>query len=101
MGFDWDELEQVLEKIREEVEEVGEVLGNEEKLGEEIGDLLFAVVNLARKAGLDAEGMLRGANEKFVNRFAKVEEALAAEGKGLKEASLEEMEAAWQRAKGD
>ena len=101
VGFDWEELAQVFEKIREEVDEVGEVLGDNEKLGEEIGDLLFAVVNLARKSGMDAEEVLAAANEKFIGRFAKVEESLNSEGKSLKEASLEEMEAAWQNAKKD
>ncbi len=99
VGFDWEGVSEVFAKVREEVEEVGEVLEKEEQLGEEIGDLLFAVVNLARKAGMDAEELLGRANEKFIERFAQVEAALAAGGKGLKEATLEEMEAAWQAAK--
>ena len=99
VGFDWNELEQVFAKVREEVEEVSEVLGEKERLGEEIGDLLFAIVNLARKSGMDAEELLSQANEKFIGRFAKVEARLVAEGKGLKESSLEEMEAAWEKVK--
>lgn len=100
VGFDWENAAQVLEKIREEIDEVEEVLGDREKSSEEIGDLLFAVVNLARAEGMDAEELLARANEKFVGRFVKVEEALAVDGKSLKEASLKEMEAAWQAAKG-
>ncbi len=101
VGFDWEHPGQVLDKIREEVDEVGEVLGGDARtrLGEELGDLLFAVVNLARVEGMEAEELLAHANEKFVARFAAVEAALEAEGKSLKEASLEEMEAAWQAAK--
>lgn len=101
VGFDWENAAQVVDKIREEIAEVEEVLasGDRGALGEEIGDLLFAVVNLARKEGMEAEELLARANEKFVKRFAAVEEALSAEGKSLKEATLEEMEAAWQAAK--
>ena len=101
VGFDWEELGEVFAKVREKVEEIGDVLGYKDRLGEEIGVLLFAVVNLARKSGMDAEELLAAANEKFIGRFAKVEETLVAGGKGLKESSLEEMEAAWQEAKKD
>ena len=101
VGFDWDNSEEVLAKVREELGEVEEAMeaGNAESLSEEIGDLLFAVVNLARKEKLDAESLLAAANDKFIDRFHQVEETLKTEGKSLKEATLEEMDAAWEDAK--
>lgn len=103
VGFDWpdDDLTPVLGKIREETDEITEALasGDAEHVAEEIGDLLFAVVNLARKQNLDAELLLHHANVKFVNRFRQVEETLHAEGKSLEDATLEEMDAAWDAAK--
>lgn len=101
VGFDWDAVVDVLPKIREEIAEVEEALGtgDGDHLAEEIGDLLFAVVNLARKAKIDAEAALAAANEKFVERFHRMEDALAGDGRSLDEASIEEMEAAWQAAK--
>ena len=101
VGFDWENSADVIAKIREETEEVEEVVAadDSEKLGEEIGDLLFAVVNLARKSGLDSESLLAAANEKFINRFQQVESSIAAEGEKLEEAGLEKMEEAWQAAK--
>ncbi len=101
VGFDWEKSEEVLAKVREELDEVTVELesGNTENLGEEIGDLLFAIVNLARKEGQDAESLLAAANDKFINRFHQVEAGLKADGKSLKEASLDEMEAQWQVAK--
>lgn len=103
VGFDWPEgdLTPVLGKIREETAEVSEAVesGDSERVAEEIGDLLFAVVNLARKQKLDAELLLHHANVKFVNRFRQVEEALHKDGKTLEEATLEEMDAAWEIAK--
>ena len=108
VGFDWVAVGDVLAKVKEEVAEVeevlslkGEVFGGEGKgaLGEEIGDLLFAVVNLARKSGVDAEEVLARANDKFVGRFVKVEEGLLGQGKSLEEATLEEMEVEWEKVK--
>ncbi len=102
VGFDWDESHEVLAKVREEVDEVAAELANAEnhgRIGEEIGDLLFAVVNLARKEGLDAESLLAAANDKFIDRFHRMETALERCGKPLQEASLEEMEEAWQKVK--
>jgi MazG family protein len=118
VGFDWVEVGEVLAKVKEEVGAVEEVIGEkysviseqyseggseEEKvrLAEEMGDLLFAVVNLARKSGLDAEEVLARANDKFVGRFVKVEEGLLGKGKSLEEATLEEMEVEWQSVKGE
>ncbi len=101
VGFDWPTLGPVLEKVREETEEVEEALGEEspEHIGEEIGDLLFAVVNLARKTGHNPELLLDAANRKFVDRFHQVEDALAASGVDLGDATLEQMDAAWDAAK--
>lgn len=101
VGFDWPDLAPVLEKVREEVEEVAAVLatGDGPKIAEEIGDLLFAVVNLARKSGHEAEILLDAANRKFVKRFQAVEDEIRAGGKRLGEVSLAEMDAAWDRVK--
>ncbi|MFG1426563.1 nucleoside triphosphate pyrophosphohydrolase [Roseixanthobacter glucoisosaccharinicivorans] len=102
VGFDWNDARQVLAKIREETDEVAEALdaGGPEAIKDEIGDLLFALVNLARHAGVDPEAALRGTNEKFSRRFAFVEDRLAEAGRTPREASLDEMEALWVAAKG-
>lgn len=102
VGFDWDNTKDVIAKVREEFAEVEAELesGNQQLLGEEIGDLLFSIVNLARKEGMCAESLLAATNEKFIDRFHKVETSLNDEGKSLKEATLEEMDAAWEKAKG-
>lgn len=101
VGFDWNDARQVLAKIREETDEVAEALdqGGIAAIQDEIGDLLFAMVNLARHAAVDPEAALRGANDKFVRRFGHVERELAAAGRAPAEASLDEMEALWQAAK--
>lgn len=101
VGFDWPEARQVLAKIREEIDEVEAEIETADitKLEGEIGDLLFAVVNLARHVGVDSEAALRGCNAKFERRFGHVECALAAQGRGPKEATLDEMEALWVAAK--
>lgn len=102
VGFDWDGPAPVLEKVREEVDEIEEAMeagAGSRAIGEEIGDLLFAVVNLARKSGHEAELLLARANEKFARRFQAVEAALAAGGRCPAEATLEEMETAWEAAK--
>ena len=101
VGFDWSDSEPVIAKIREELGEVEDALSanNHDHLGEEIGDLLFAIVNLARKEKFDAETLLAAANSKFVKRFQKVEDGLKAGGKTLQEATLEEMDAQWNAAK--
>ncbi|MEM7602718.1 MAG: nucleoside triphosphate pyrophosphohydrolase, partial [Verrucomicrobiota bacterium] len=101
VGFDWPDLEPVLTKIHEELSEVTEALenGTKDELGGEIGDLLFAVVNLARKTGHEAELLLHGTNRKFVDRFQQVEEALKKSGRSLEEANLGEMDRAWEEVK--
>jgi ATP diphosphatase len=101
-GFDWPEAAQVLDKIAEEIAEVRAELADQPDAGrlrDEIGDLLFATVNLARHLGVDAETALRQCNTKFERRFAEVEDALRARGQRLEDASLDEMEALWQQAK--
>lgn len=101
VGFDWPKIKPVVDKIHEELAEVEEALSENDQahLGEEIGDLLFAVVNLARKNNFDPETLLAATNTKFVKRFHQVEDSLKAEGKTLKESTLEEMDAKWDAAK--
>ncbi len=100
-GFDWQDAADVLDKVREEVAEVTEAAGagSRELHKEEIGDLLFAVVNLARHLGVDPEGALAGANRKFRRRFEALEATFASRGQSLAEATLDEMEAVWQEVK--
>ena len=102
VGFDWDSARLVVEKIAEEAAEIAEAQAEgapAAKLEEEMGDLLFAVANLARHLKVDPESALRAANAKFTRRFGFIEGALAAQGRTTAEASLEEMEAMWQAAK--
>ena len=103
VGFDWPDSRGVLAKIREELDEVEEALaaGDQQHANEEVGDLLFAVTNLARTLGADPEQCLRATNAKFERRFRYVEGALAGAGRPLAEASLDEMEAHWQSAKAE
>ena len=93
----------MLHKIREEADEIEAALdkGDAEELASETGDLLFALVNLARHVGADPETALRGTNAKFERRFAYIERALAAKGRSLEGASLTEMDALWDEAKGE
>jgi ATP diphosphatase len=101
VGFDWNDARLVLAKIREELDEVEETLGRQDQdaTEEEIGDLLFAVANLARHLDVDADVAARKANAKFQRRFNVIEEELQRNGSSLEAASLEEMEALWQEAK--
>ena len=99
VGFDWDDPRTVLGKIREEADEVEAALGDETSVAEEIGDLLFAVANLARHAGVDPEAALHGANRKFERRFGHIERTLRERGSSLAEADLAAMEALWTEAK--
>ena len=98
VGFDWPEIEGVLEKISEEIEEVKRA-SDEEELAAEIGDLLFALVNLARWKKVDAESVLRETNRKFKKRFVYVEQGAKKQGRELSTLSLVEMEGFWQEAK--
>lgn len=103
VGFDWPDVNGVLDKIREELseveEEVREVNLSQERIHDEIGDLLFTVVNLARWAKVDPDSALRSCNVKFERRFKAMEAGVRTTGKEMNEASLEEMEAHWQAAK--
>jgi len=101
VGFDWPEAAPVLDKIREETDEIAGAMArmNQADIEDEVGDLLFSVVNLARKLGVDAEVALSGANEKFTARFQKLEERIEAQGKKLDGMSLTEMDAVWDEVK--
>jgi nucleoside triphosphate diphosphatase len=102
VGFDWPEASQVLGKIDEELEEIRSAIAQKEdasRIQDEVGDLLFAVVNLARHFDVDPDTALRGTNAKFKRRFTSVEDALLGQGRDLASASLDEMEALWVDAK--
>jgi nucleoside triphosphate diphosphatase len=103
VGFDWNDPREVLRKIREEADEIEEALdrGDAGELAEETGDLMFALVNLARHVGADPDLALRGTNSKFERRFAYIERALESQGRSLEDASLAEMDALWDEAKGE
>ena len=101
-GFDWPSLPPVLAKLDEEAAEFRRAIADgesRERVAEELGDLLFSAVNVARHAGVDPETALRGANRKFFERFGMVEAELARRGKLPEQATLEEMEEIWQALK--
>jgi len=98
VGFDWPEIEGVLDKVKEEIEEIKNAETDFE-LASEIGDLFFALVNLSRWKNVDAESALRGTNLKFKNRFGYVEQRAKKEGRDLSTLPLDEMESLWQEAK--
>ena len=102
VGFDWQEAGPILDKIGEEIGELREAidLADRDAIADEFGDVLFALVNFARHLDLDAEAALRRTNDKFRARFHFVQQRLEAAGGSLESASLEEMEALWQEAKG-
>jgi len=101
VGFDWSAAEPILDKIEEEIGELREALaeGKAESISDELGDLIFAMVNIGRHVKVDAENALRGTNTKFRRRFRHIETSLAASGETLEAASLERMEELWQAAK--
>ncbi len=102
VGFDWNDPRAVLDKIREETDEIAQALSAgapRDAVAGEIGDLLFAVTNLARHLGIDPEAAARQTNAKFIKRFGHIERSLAAANRKLDEADLDEMEALWQHAK--
>jgi len=98
VGFDWPEIDGVLDKIAEEVQEIRDAT-DEQELAAELGDLFFALVNLARWKKVDAESALRGCNLRFKQRFAWIEQRARERGKKVSELPLDEMEAYWQEAK--
>jgi ATP diphosphatase len=101
VGFDWNDARMVLAKIREEADEIEAALdaGDDAHAAKEVGDLLFAVVNLSRHLAADPEGVLRETNDKFERRFAFIERALAARGVRPQDVTLAEMDALWDVAK--
>jgi len=101
VGFDWARLEDILDKVGEEAWELREAYSSPEpeKLADEVGDLLFAAVNVARFLGVDPESALGRSNRKFSDRFRYLESAIKGQGRELKEASLAEMDALWEEAK--
>ena len=103
VGFDWERPDQVREKIDEELAELSAAMDDENSrnIADEIGDILFSVVNLARKLDIDPEAALRRSNRKFVSRFHAIEKTAAQDGKRLSEMPMDEKEAIWQAAKAD
>jgi MazG family protein len=101
VNFDWKELRDVIAKIEEELREVKEAIESQQHqlITNEVGDLLFAVVNLARKCKIDAESALQSATDKFATRFNRLEDELKACGKKLGDAELPEMDAIWNQIK--
>ncbi|PZN71517.1 MAG: nucleoside triphosphate pyrophosphohydrolase [Candidatus Methylumidiphilus alinenensis] len=100
-GFDWDGIKPVYAKVEEELAELFEAQqnGEREPIEEEVGDLLFAVVNLSRHLGVDAESALRASNRKFTRRFSYAEQRLKEQNRVMTEASAEELDALWEEAK--
>ena len=101
VGFDWRRAEDVFSKIEEEVGELREAVarGDAQDVHDELGDLLFAIANIARKLDVNAEEALQSANRKFTRRFTSMESAVRADGRNLDQLSLEQMDALWDEAK--
>jgi MazG family protein len=101
VNFDWADVRDVIAKVEEELAELKNAIKNEDRnsIEDEIGDLLFAVVNLARKSGFDAEGTLQLATEKFVARFNRLEDELRSRGKRLGDVDLAELDGIWNEIK--
>ena len=101
VGFEWPDIAGVREKLTEELAELAEAeqAGSREEIADELGDLFFVLVNYARMSGYNAEDLTRAANDKFERRFRAVEDAFARRGQSMKGATLDEMEAEWQRVK--
>lgn len=100
-GFDWPDVEPVYAKIEEEAGEIREAVagGNAAEVEAEVGDLLFSVVNLARKLGVDAETALEGSTKRFARRFRNIEQVLEGEGRRMEDVALEELDGIWERSK--
>ncbi|MBR6655658.1 MAG: nucleoside triphosphate pyrophosphohydrolase [Alistipes sp.] len=101
VGFDWNSVDEVWEKVNEEMREVEAEMqsGNKDNLEAEFGDLFFALINACRKSGIDPENALERTNKKFIQRFNHLEKRIAEQGKMVGEASIDEMEKYWQEAK--
>jgi MazG family protein len=101
VGFDWENTDQVFDKLNEEVSELKSAInsGDTVNIAEELGDLLFVIVNLARKLDVEPETALKKTNRKFRKRFGFVEKELRLKGRGLEDSSLEEMDGLWNRSK--
>ena len=106
VGFDWTDARQITEKLAEELREfadarfdAGLLVAEDPRVREELGDVMFTVVNLARRLGIDAEGAMRDANAKFDKRFRYMEAYALAAGRSLNDMSLDELEDLWQQAK--
>jgi len=103
VGFDWRNKEEIWKKVKEEFYELSEAIkkGDKKEVEEEIGDILFSLVNLARHWGLNAENILRMTNNKFIERFKKMENELKKDGIDIKDATLEQMDMVWEKIKKD
>lgn len=101
VGFDWQDHKPVMDKLHEEIAELNEALelDDQAKIREELGDLLFTVVNLARKLHIDSETIVKETTRKFTKRFQYIEEHYRTQGEDIHEASLEELDAVWEKAK--
>jgi uncharacterized protein YabN with tetrapyrrole methylase and pyrophosphatase domain len=102
-GFDWPDVAGAFDKLREEIEELGSVLDGDDFAAqrEELGDVLFSVVNVSRFIQVDAAEALHGANHKFSERFRKVQELAEINGRDMSACSLAELDALWERSKAD
>jgi MazG family protein len=103
VGFDWADAKSVLDKLREELDELSEALDREDTkhAAAELGDLLFAATSLGRHLRVSSEDVLKSAADRFTRRFRRMEEMLARRGRDIQDATLDEMELLWQRAKAD
>jgi XTP/dITP diphosphohydrolase len=100
VGFDWDHKEQVLGKIKEEIEELhSEVQAGSDRIEDELGDVLFSVINYSRFIGIDPESALERTNKKFIKRFQYLEKEVGEQGKSLDTMTLEEMDEIWEESK--
>jgi ATP diphosphatase len=101
VGFDWTRWQDAWAKVQEELGEAGEALdtGDDARVADELGDLLFSMVNVARLRGMDAEDCLRRSSEKFTRRFEKVEAQMRAGGRSVTDASMEDLDRAWDAVK--
>ena len=101
VGFEWEDKEQVWDKVEEEINEMKEVIeeNNQKRIEEEFGDVVFSLVNFARFLNIDAENALEITNKKFIDRFTQMEQAAQAKGRSLNDMRLEEMDAIWNEIK--